>query len=80
MRLDGRKSEQGGRKEENMKQGETKRLKPKDKHLKASWKKRDEGRKGKQEAYVQEAITRADAEGDSLTYAIEQGFLEQEQS
>jgi len=38
-----------------MKQGETKRKQPKDKHTKASWKKRDEGRKGKQQAYVEKA-------------------------
>ncbi len=34
-----------------MKQGESKRLQPKDKHSKESWKRRDAGRKGKQEAY-----------------------------
>lgn len=35
-----------------MKQGESKRKQPKDKHTKASWKKRDEGRKRKQERYL----------------------------
>jgi len=55
MGLDGRKSEQAAGIGEGMKQGTTKRLAPKDKHTKASWKKRDEGRKGKQEAYVGKA-------------------------
>lgn len=35
-----------------MKQGMKRKLDPKDKHTKASWKKRDEGRKGKQERYL----------------------------
>ncbi len=34
-----------------MKQGTSKKLKPKDKRETASWKKRDAGRKEKQEAY-----------------------------
>jgi hypothetical protein len=35
-----------------MKQGETRRKLPKDKHTTASWKKRDEARKGRQEAHA----------------------------
>lgn len=59
-----------------MKQGMTKRLKPKDKHLSASWKKRDEGRKGKQDAYVQDAITRVDAEArEAATYPNPEEYI-----
>ena len=39
-----------------MKQGESKRLQPKDKHSKESWKRRDAGRKGKQEQFALSAV------------------------
>jgi hypothetical protein len=35
-----------------MKQGMAKKLAPKDKHTTAWWKRRDDGRKGKQEAHA----------------------------
>ncbi len=47
-----------------MKQGMTRKLKPKDKHTKASWKKRDEARKGLQESHKMALIGRAALEGD----------------
>ncbi len=53
-----------------MKQGETKKLVPKDKHTKESWKRRDAGRKGLQEAHA----TQQNAEGDALTRHIEEGI------
>lgn len=53
-----------------MKQGQTKKQLPKDKHTKASWKKRDEGRKGKQEAYA-EQITENIAASDAAEARVD---------
>lgn len=49
-----------------MKQGMKRKLDPKDKHTKASWKKRDEGRRKKQELYLVVPIqTALDADEES---------------
>jgi hypothetical protein len=51
-----------------MKQGDTKKLKPKDRHKSAWWTRRDESRKAKQEAY---AAARAEQEAAMAPYLVD---------
>lgn len=51
-----------------MKQGQTKRMLPKDKHTKASWKKRDESRRVNQQVY---AANRAAQEAAMAPYLVD---------
>jgi hypothetical protein len=52
-----------------MKQGQKRKLVPKDKHLTASWKKRDDARKAKQEAHAANLLLAA-TDADTLDYAF----------
>lgn len=58
-----------------MKQGQTRKLAPKDKRTKASWKKRDEGRKVNQEVYAANLLLAA-TDADEQT----PGYLDDEQA
>lgn len=57
-----------------MKQGETRRKKPKDKHEKQSWKTRNEARKGKQELHALTVIANEEAAAQAIAdlAAVEQ--------
>jgi hypothetical protein len=55
-----------------MKQGDTKKLKPKDRHKSAWWTRRDDSRKAKQEAFAA-AATLAAAEAEAADILLGQG-------